>query len=158
MDYAATLLAKLPGAPKRDHGLRQLVETLETYLPKDAVEDVIRAYEFGAAAHKGQTRKSGEPYISHPVAVAQELADMHLDVQAITAALLHDVVEDTAVTLEDVQAEFGPVVAHLVDGVTRMDSIGEFQQTGKTASSDPQIAEVRTLAIDWRMKTEVSKA
>ena len=56
MDYAATLLAKLPGAPKRDHGLRQLIETLETYLPEAAMEDVMRAYEFGAAAHDGQTR------------------------------------------------------------------------------------------------------
>ena len=123
MDYAATLLAKLPGAPKRDHGLRQLVETLEAYLPEDAIEDVMRAYEFGAAAHHGQKRKSGEPYISHPVAVAQELADMHLDAQAITAAILHDVVEDTEASLEDIEEQFGPEVAGLVDGVSKLDQI-----------------------------------
>jgi RelA/SpoT family (p)ppGpp synthetase len=123
MDYAATLLAKLPGSPKRDHGLRQLVETLETYLPEDAIEGVMRAYEFGAAAHDGQKRKSGEPYISHPVAVAQELAEMHLDAQAITAAILHDTVEDTEASLEDIEAQFGPEVAGLVDGVSKLDQI-----------------------------------
>ncbi len=123
MDYAATLLAKLPGAPKRDHGLRQLIETLETYLPEDAIEDVMRAYEFGAAAHDGQKRKSGEPYISHPVAVAQELAEMHLDAQAITAAILHDTVEDTDASLEDIEEQFGEEVAGLVDGVSKLDQI-----------------------------------
>ena len=123
MDYAATLLAKLPGAPKRDHGLRQLVETLESYLPDEQVKAVIRAYEFGAEAHEGQTRKTGEPYISHPVAVAQELADMRLDAQAIEAAVLHDVVEDTPVSIADIEAQFGADVALLVDGVSKLDQI-----------------------------------
>ena len=123
MDYAATLLSKLPGAPWRDHGLRHLIETLETYLPEDQVESVMRAYEFGAAAHDGQTRKSGEPYISHPVAVAQELADMHLDAQAITAAILHDVVEDTEASLDQIADQFGQEVAGLVDGVSKLDQI-----------------------------------
>jgi len=123
MDYAATLLAKLPGASKRDHGLRQLVETLEVYLPEDQVEYVMRAYEFGAEAHDGQKRKSGEPYISHPVAVAQELADMHLDAEAITAAILHDVVEDTEASLDQIEEKFGAEVAGLVDGVSKLDQI-----------------------------------
>jgi RelA/SpoT family (p)ppGpp synthetase len=123
MDYAATLLAKLPGASKRDHGLRQLIETLEPYLPDEQVEAVMRAYEFGAAAHEGQKRKSGEPYISHPVAVAQELADMHLDAQAITAAILHDVVEDTEASLGEIEEQFGQEVAGLVDGVSKLDQI-----------------------------------
>ena len=123
MDYAATLLARLPGASKRDHGLRQLIETLEVYLPEDQVESVMHAYEFGAEAHDGQKRKSGEPYISHPVAVAQELADMHLDAQAITAAILHDVVEDTDASLDDIEDKFGTEVAGLVDGVSKLDQI-----------------------------------
>ena len=123
MDYAATLLAKLPGASKRDHGLRRLIETLEAYLPEEQVESVMHAYEFGAAAHDGQKRKSGEPYISHPVAVAQELADMHLDSQAITAAILHDVVEDTEASLAQIEENFGPEVAGLVDGVSKLDQI-----------------------------------
>ena len=123
MDYAATLLAKLPGASKRDHGLRRLIETLEAYLPEEHVESVMHAYEFGAAAHDGQKRKSGEAYISHPVAVAQELADMHLDSQAIAAAILHDVVEDTEASLAQIEEKFGPEVAGLVDGVSKLDQI-----------------------------------
>jgi RelA/SpoT family (p)ppGpp synthetase len=123
MDYAATLLARLPGASRRDHGLRRLIETLEAYLPEEQVESVMHAYEFGAAAHDGQKRKSGEAYISHPVAVAQELADMHLDSQAITAAILHDVVEDTDASLAQIEENFGPEVAGLVDGVSKLDQI-----------------------------------
>jgi len=123
MDYAATLLAKLPGASKRDHGMRRLIETLQAYLPEEQIESVMHAYEFGAAAHDGQKRKSGEAYISHPVAVAQELADMHLDSQAITAAILHDVVEDTEASLAQIEENFGPEVAGLVDGVSKLDQI-----------------------------------
>jgi len=123
MDYAATLLAKLPGAPKRDRGLRRLIETLENYLPEQQIETIMHAYDFGAAAHDGQKRQSGEPYISHPVAVAQELADMHLDAQTISAAILHDVVEDTAASLGDIEDQFGAEVAGLVDGVSKLDQI-----------------------------------
>jgi RelA/SpoT family (p)ppGpp synthetase len=123
MDYAATILSRLPGASRRDKGVRHLVDTLETYLPEDQVSRVLEAYEFGAAAHEGQTRKSGEPYITHPVAVAQELAEMHLDSEAICAAILHDVVEDTPATLEEIQEKFGEDVALIVDGVSKLDQI-----------------------------------
>lgn len=126
MDYAATLLAKLPGAPKRDHGMRRLIETLEKYLPEQQIKTIMHAYDFGAAAHEGQKRQSGEPYISHPVAVAQELADMHLDAQTISAAILHDVVEDTSASLSDIEDKFGAEVAGLVDGVSKLDHI-QFQ-------------------------------
>ncbi len=123
MDYAATILSRLPGASKRDHGVRRLIDTLKSYLPDEHLRQVMRAYEFGADAHDGQSRKSGEPYITHPVAVAQELADMHLDVQAITAAILHDVVEDTEASLDDIEEQFGHEVAQLVDGVSKLDQI-----------------------------------
>jgi len=123
MDYAATILSKLPGASRRDNGVRQLVDTLETYLPDEQVRKVLEAYEFGAAFHKGQTRKSGEPYITHPVAVAQELGEMHLDSEAICAAILHDVVEDTPATLEEIENKFGEEVALIVDGVSKLDQI-----------------------------------
>jgi (p)ppGpp synthase/HD superfamily hydrolase len=123
MDYAATILSKLPGASKRDHGLRHLIDTLETYLPAAQVETIMRAYEFGADAHEGQKRKTGEPYISHPVAVAQSLAEMHLDSEAIMAAILHDTVEDTEATIKDVEESFGEEVALLVDGVSKLDQI-----------------------------------
>ena len=123
MDYAATILSKLPGASRRDNGVRHLVNTLETYLPDEQVKKVLEAYEFGAAFHKGQTRKSGEPYITHPVAVAQELGEMHLDSEAICAAILHDVVEDTSATLEEIENKFGEEVALIVDGVSKLDQI-----------------------------------
>ena len=123
MDYAATLLSKLPGASKRDHGLRHLLDTLASYLPGKQIEQIAEAYKFGLAAHEGQTRKTGEPYITHPVAVAQELAEMHLDSEAIMAAILHDTVEDTAATLEEIEEQFGNEVALLVDGVSKLDQI-----------------------------------
>ena len=123
MDYAATLLAKLPGASKRDHGLRRLIGTLETYLPREQIDIIVRAYDFGAAAHDGQKRQSGEAYISHPVAVAQDLAEMGLDAQAIAAAILHDVVEDTDASLAEIEEQFGTEVALLVDGVSKLDQI-----------------------------------
>jgi RelA/SpoT family (p)ppGpp synthetase len=121
MDYAASILARLPGAQKRDHGLRHLVETLESYLSAEQVQTVTRAYQFGAKAHAGQMRMSGEAYISHPVAVAQELADMRLDWQAICAAILHDTVEDTSASLADIREQFGEDVAQIVDGVSKLD-------------------------------------
>ncbi len=122
MDYAATILSKLPGASRRDHGLRRLIDTLE-YLPTEQIDMVMRAYEFGAAAHDGQTRKTGEPYITHPVAVAQELAEMHLDAEAIAAAILHDTVEDTEASIDEVREKFGEDVALIVDGVSKLDQI-----------------------------------
>lgn len=123
MDYTAAILAKLPGANKRDHGVRRLVETLQAYLPEDQLKTITAAYEFGAKAHAGQSRKTGEAYITHPVAVAQELAEMRLDAQAITAAILHDTVEDTAASLDDISEKFGSEVALLVDGVSKLDQI-----------------------------------
>lgn len=123
MDYAATILSKLPGASKRDHGVRRLIETLQSYLPEEQLAMITAAYEFGANAHFGQTRKTGEAYITHPVAVAQELAEMHLDAQAITAAILHDTVEDTSASLDEIAEQFGSEVALLVDGVSKLDQI-----------------------------------
>jgi GTP pyrophosphokinase len=124
MDYAASILAKIPGtSSRRGRGLRQLFETLDSYMPADHIEQVLHAYEFGATAHQGQTRLSGEPFISHPIAVAKELADMHMDAQTIAAAILHDVVEDTSTTLDDIEEQFGQEITALVDGVSKLDQI-----------------------------------
>lgn len=124
MDYAATILSKIPGAPsKLDRGLKHLIETLEAYMPADQVAQVMRAYEFGASAHSGQTRMSGDPFISHPLAVAQILADMHMDSQAIAAAILHDVIEDTETPISELEERFGPEIAALVDGVSKLDQM-----------------------------------
>src|SRR6188508_2216867 len=93
--------------------------------PKD-VARLAEAYRFSEAAHAGQTRQSGDPYISHPLAVAEILAGWRLDGQALVAALLHDVMEDTSVTKDEISDTFGKPVADLVDGVSKLDKI-EFQ-------------------------------
>ena len=82
-----------------------------------------RAWAVGAAAHDGQTRKSGEPYITHPVAVATVLADLRLDVETLCAAILHDTLEDTPLPREAIAQRFGDTVAELVDGVTKLDKL-----------------------------------
>ena len=96
------------------------------YLKPEDISQLQSAYHFSEAAHEGQFRKSGEPYISHPLAVANILAQWHLDPQALTAALLHDVMEDTAVTKTEITKNFGKPVAELVDGVSKLDKI-EFE-------------------------------
>jgi guanosine-3',5'-bis(diphosphate) 3'-pyrophosphohydrolase len=93
------------------------------YLPEAQVERVLRAFLTGAQAHAGQERKSGEPYITHPVAVAGILAELGLDAETIIAAILHDTLEDTELSREALAAEFGEVVAELVDGVTKLDKM-----------------------------------
>ena len=122
MDYASSLLSLLPTG-RRSIGVTQLLNKLETYLPPAQVDRVRDAYEFGADAHEGQKRLSGEPYIAHPVAVAHILADLHLDAPTIVAAILHDVIEDTSTAKQDIEERFGADVAELVDGVSKLDHI-----------------------------------
>ena len=122
MDYAASFLARLPKR-KRSIGLDRLNRRMQRYLPAEQVGQVMHAYEFAAKAHEGQQRHSGEPYISHPVAVATLLAELKLDAQTLMAALLHDVIEDTGVPKEHIAALFGEEVAELVDGVSKLDKI-----------------------------------
>ncbi len=100
-----------------------------------------KAVEWAIDAHHGQERASGEPYYSHALAVAEILTELKLDYETLAAAMLHDVVEDTDVTLEQVRAEFGPVIARLVDGVTRMERIGEFQEKTHAGSREHVQAE-----------------
>ncbi len=104
----------------------QLNQRLKQYLKPEDIAQVMAAYRFSDAAHAGQMRKSGEPYISHPVTVACILAELHLDPPSLMAALLHDVMEDTEVTKQQLAEQFGKVVAELVDGVSKLDKI-EFQ-------------------------------
>ncbi|PYR34851.1 MAG: GTP pyrophosphokinase [Acidobacteria bacterium] len=100
-----------------------LLEKVRAYSPDADVELLRRAYVFSAFEHRGQVRHSGEPYLIHPLAVADFLADMKLDAVAIAAGLLHDVVEDTLTTIDRIQELFGPDVAHLVEGVTKISVI-----------------------------------
>ncbi len=109
-----------PGYPQPVLKLRDL---LNTYLDPEKVALVLQAFEVGAQAHEGQTRITGEPYIMHPVAVAQILANMRMDHESITAAVLHDTLEDTHLSKEDIEQQFGEEIANLVDGVTKLDKM-----------------------------------
>jgi len=103
--------------------ISDLCAELEGYLPSEQVKEVYRAYLFGAEAHEGQQRMSGEPYITHPLAVARILSEMRMDHQSIMAAILHDVIEDTPTAKEHLAGEFGEEVAELVDGVSKIAQI-----------------------------------
>src|SRR5512139_3800716 len=100
-----------------------LLEKVRGYSPDADLELLRRAYVFSALAHKGQVRHSGEPYLVHPLEVADLLADMKLDVVAIAAGLLHDIVEDTQTPIERIKELFGANVAHVVEGVTKLGAI-----------------------------------
>jgi len=103
--------------------ISELCSELEAYLEPEQVEEVYQAYLVGAEAHEGQSRVSGEPYISHPVAVARILAEMRMDSKSIIAAILHDVIEDTPTAKEHIAEQFGEEVAELVDGVSKLTKI-----------------------------------
>src|SRR5512133_3168074 len=103
--------------------LEDLLEKVRAYSPDADVELLRRAYVFSAFEHRGQVRHSGEPYLVHPLEVADQLADMKLDVVAIAAGLLHDIVEDTHTPIERIAELFGKDVAHVVEGVTKIGAI-----------------------------------
>ena len=107
---------------ERHHGnlIHELIAIVESYNPGVDRELIRRAFDFAELHHRGQVRRSGEEFIHHPLAVAQICAQLHLDEQTIAAALLHDVVEDTDADLDEVRTEFGPDIAHLVEGVTKL--------------------------------------
>ena len=121
MNQPASIFDRVLG--KRTAGIEVLLTKLRGYLTQAQVDEVSQAYEFGARAHEGQRRVSGEPYISHPVAVASILADLHMDQHTIEAALLHDVIEDTPTLKEELTRRFGQEVAQLVDGVSKLTQI-----------------------------------
>ncbi len=121
-------------APQVPERLQPLMTVLKANSPKVDVKAVLRAYEVADRAHEGQKRRSGEPYIVHPLGVAELLAELGMDTPTIVAALLHDVVEDTEMSVDNVAAEFGAQAAALVDGVTKLDRI-------QTSSKEEQQAE-----------------
>jgi RelA/SpoT family (p)ppGpp synthetase len=130
------ILERIPPG-ERANGARELIE---------------RAYAVAEGAHAGQTRKSGEPYIQHPLAVASLLADLGMDPDTIAAALLHDVVEDSDVDLEGLRQEFGPDVASLVDGVTKLEQIEQeridrFSYEGKRPRDEQESESLRKMFI-----------
>jgi len=113
----------------------ELIKQASAYLPDDKVALVKAAYEFAAKAHQGQVRKTGEPYLEHPLATAMILAEFHLDAETLAAALLHDVPEDCGVSLDEIEADFGPQVVKLVDGVTKLGKLTSRARTKETKSN-----------------------
>jgi GTP diphosphokinase / guanosine-3',5'-bis(diphosphate) 3'-diphosphatase len=118
----ATVPHELPSDTSPTHDL--LLAEVRSYLPEGAVPLVERAYEVAEAAHAGQCRKSGEPYLVHLIATAYYLARLRLDVTSVVAGLLHDTIEDTAVTFEELESQFGHAVARIVEGVSKFGEIG----------------------------------
>ena len=118
-----TILPRLFSRSQPTGAVDRLIKTVKSHHPKADVALIERAYAAAERAHSGQTRKSGEPYITHPVAVAQILADLGIGAKTIAAALLHDTVEDTDYTLDMLRADFGDEIAMLVDGVTKLDKL-----------------------------------
>jgi len=139
MEYAATLRQKLPPA-LQGVGFRRLMAKLD-YLTDDQRARVKQAFEFGAARHAGQTRASGKPYISHPVAVAEIIAGMRLDVESLCAAILHDVIEDTGTSQEELAAAFGEEIAGIVEGVSKLDKLSF------TSHGDAQVESFRKMML-----------
>ena len=121
----------------RMNTLDTLDDTLKTYLSQEQCNQVNRAYYFAEQAHHGQFRLSGEPYVTHPLAVAGILADMHMDHQSLMAAMLHDVIEDTGIDKLTIQGQFGQTVADLVDGVSKLNKI-EFDTFAEKQAEDFQ--------------------
>ena len=114
---------------------RELEQKIREYRPKDDLAPLRRAFEFASKYHQGQSRDSGEPYMVHPVMVSHILADMRMDVVAMETGLLHDVVEDTSVEVEQVRKEFGDEVARCVDGVTKLSKLDFFSAEDRQAES-----------------------
>jgi guanosine-3',5'-bis(diphosphate) 3'-pyrophosphohydrolase len=142
MALSALPPAELPNeiSPTRD----QLLAEVETYLPVGAIDSVERAYDFAAEAHEGQMRKSGEPYLVHLVATAYYLAKLHLDVTSIAAGLLHDTIEDTEATFEELDKQFGHSVARIVEGVSKFGEIGHRHRLWSAEQPEPDARRQRT--------------
>ena len=118
---------------------------LNDYLSPEQVSTIKRAYFYAEQAHYGQARRTGEPYVTHPLAVATVLARMHMDHESIMAALLHDVIEDTGVSKEDIRTQFGEEVADLVDGVSKLTHV-EFD-----SAEEKQAENFQKMRWPWRV-------
>jgi GTP diphosphokinase / guanosine-3',5'-bis(diphosphate) 3'-diphosphatase len=113
----------------------ELIDKVQTYYPSGDFDLIRRAYDFSSNVHRGQKRRSGEPYLTHPMAVAGVIADLKLDVPSVVGGLLHDTVEDTLTTIDEIKNLFGPEVAGLVDGVTKLSQVNFTSQEQKQAEN-----------------------
>src|SRR5688500_14855563 len=136
-DHAPSTVQK-PSTRKRVPEIQNLVKILQSYNPKADLDGLHKAYEFANHAHEGQTRGTGEPYITHPLNVAIILAEMRLDMETLQAAILHDTIEDTQATFDEITTQFGPTVAHLVEGVTKLGAIPKLRAGIDTGADKTQ--------------------
>ena len=130
--------------------LGALTEKLRGYLAPEQVNAVRRAYYYSEQAHDGQVRRTGQPYVTHPLAVAGILADMRMDHQSLMAALLHDVIEDTGIAKEALASQFGTSVAELVDGVSKL---SQFETTSR---AEAQAENFQKMAMAMAPTAQVS--
>ncbi len=148
---AVALEAAVESAPEFSGptGFRRLHEQLERYLDLEQIQRIYRAFLFSSERHGDQRRYTGEPYITHPLAVAETLAELHLDADTIIAALLHDVIEDTLTAQEQIGTRFGEDVAHLVEGVSKLTLIGGLSRGEAQAAnfSKMMLATVRDIRV-----------
>ncbi len=143
------VLVGLDEKPEPVSSIEPLVATLETRHPGQDTAVVRRAFAMATRAHEGQRRLSGEPYVTHSIAVAQIVADLGLDATSVVAALLHDVVEDTPVTVKEIESEFGSVIAQIVDGVTKLDRLKFSSREAQQAATVRKM--LVAMANDWRV-------
>jgi GTP pyrophosphokinase len=140
---------------RQKSGLEQLLEKVRPYLPEDRLTLIEEAYRFAEACHEGQTRKSGDPYIIHPLDAALTCADLQLDAGAVAGALLHDVQEDCGIANQELKKRFGPDVAKLVDGATKLERIARHSSEPAVADASEQAENLRkmflAMAEDWRV-------
>src|SRR6266513_1025239 len=136
-------------APAPTPAVTPLIKAFRARHPKAPTSLIVQAYRVAEEAHVGQVRNSGEPYINHPLAVATVVADLGLDDVTIAAALLHDAVEDTGLSLDSVSEDFGPVVAAIVDGVTKLDRLRFDSREAQQAATMRKM--LVAMAKDWRV-------
>ncbi len=129
--------------------LEQIIQKVKAYNPQAEVDQLLRSFEFSAKAHAGQLRHSGEPFLQHPLQVAEILTLLKLDVPSIVAGLLHDTIEDTSATIQEIEQNFGKEVAHLVDGLTKISKIEFKNQEDKQAENFRKM--VLSMAEDLRV-------
>jgi len=124
----------------------QLIEKVQEYLPPEKIAIVEGAYDFACQAHEGQVRKSGEPYVEHPLQVALTLAELQLDANSLAAALLHDVPENCDIPISEIEAKFGSEIGKLVDGTTKLGKLSR-QASGEVTTSESQMENLRKMLV-----------
>lgn len=160
-DFA--FIGSLETEEDREKAVKNIMKNVKEHYPNADVQKIYHAYEVADSMHKGQTRKSGEPFVVHPISVASMLSNMEASVDIITAGMLHDVVEDTSMTIDDVQAEFGSRVSFLVDGVTKLIQMSDLTKEEQQAENmrkmflaiadDPRVVTIKLVDRLHNMRT-----